>query len=225
MTQRDRCEQCGACCHKGGPALHREDMPLFARGVLGPDTVITLRLGELVHDQIAGDLLPLPNELLKLKGDAPGWLCPFLEQDNSCGIYDDRPAECRALACWDTTGLAAMYGKDRITRRDVIPPASWIWELIDTHDRRCDYAHLSDLAADMGSDLDGPAAHAFLEAVRYDAALRELLGERAHIPVRDMDFYLGRPLTRTIIQFGLKTGRRGGRDVLLRAPIAARTND
>ena len=236
-SQRSRCEQCGTCCHKGGPALHNEDIPLFTAQILGPDTVVTLRQGELVHDQLAGDLLPLPHELLKLMGPGPGWRCPFLKQDNSCGIYDDRPTECRALACWDTTGLAGMYDKDRITRRHVIPPTSWIWDLIETHDQRCDYARLSDLAADIESDagtgqtpssgfrLRGPAAEAFLEAVRYDAALRELVHERAHIPLRETHFYFGRPLTQTIIQFGLKTGRRGGGEILLRAPIAARTND
>jgi len=98
------CRRCGACCQKGGPALHIQDLHLFkGPGALSLAMVVTLRPGELAFDQPKGRLLPLATEVLKLRGvksanaeridGGNGWACALLTQpDNTRALYERRPA-------------------------------------------------------------------------------------------------------------------------------------
>ena len=61
------CRRCGACCRLGGPSLSREDLPLLAAGVLSPATLMVLRRGEYVTDNVAGGVGPAPVELVRLR--------------------------------------------------------------------------------------------------------------------------------------------------------------
>ena len=55
-------------------------------------------------------MAPLETEILKLKGKSGGRGCAFHdERGRACGLYERRPAQCRALFCQDTSALAAMY--------------------------------------------------------------------------------------------------------------------
>ena len=111
------CKRCGQCCPLGGPVLHRDDLSLLdrldapAKGTVpfGMADLVTLRTGELVRDDVIGTLTPLESECVKL-APARGrtdWECRFLVRmpdavpgrDAGCGIYDRRPAQCRALSC------------------------------------------------------------------------------------------------------------------------------
>lgn len=49
-----------------------------------------------------------------------GCRTPCPGRDAGCGIYDRRPAQCRALSCSDTRGIAELYGHDRASRADVM---------------------------------------------------------------------------------------------------------
>ena len=60
------CVNCGACCRKGGPALHTKDAYLFEENILQIQDVVTIRAGELVRDDMKNRLVPLPAELVKL---------------------------------------------------------------------------------------------------------------------------------------------------------------
>lgn len=201
----DACKECGNCCRRGGPTLHLEDMELIRRNVLPWRTLVTLRAGELARDDVAGTLLPLEREVIKVGGSgepsAP-WHCRFHTPEGHCSIYADRPAQCRALLCSDTSALEALYRQDRATREDVLAyaPEGW-WELAEAHEEQCGLRPLVAPARCAGHDPE--AAELLLEVLRYDLAFRELSVERAKVPPVALSCLLGRPLTSFLDSFGL----------------------
>lgn len=196
MSQ-DQCKRCGECCRSGGPALHLEDLDLIRSGVIPASALITFRAGEYVHDQPAGGLITLESEIVKIRGREGGWTCLFYGPEAStCAIYENRPAECRALKCWDTSGLEAMYAADRVTRADILGPGAM--EIVAEHERRCPVGRAVSLAH-AGRNLE-------LEAMyRYDFSLRVTLAERGASP-EEIGFLLGREL-KTVVDLVLNAGR------------------
>jgi Fe-S-cluster containining protein len=211
IKKRTRCERCGHCCDKGGPALHREDLPLFERGVLGYAQVFTLRRGELVEESVEGGLLPLDAELVKVRGQGNRWTCLFYDDDGKqCSIYEDRPAECRAFNCWAPDELKAMYRSGRIGRADLVPEGSALRQLVDEHEARCSCLRVGELAdAFLGGD-EG-AGRELVDTITYDAAFRAAFAERAGVGEEEMNFLFGRPLHAAVGQYGLEVGRENDR--------------
>lgn len=212
------CDRCGECCRRSTPALHEEDLALIG-GDGGLDLVhlITFRRGELVHDQIRGELVPLEQEVVKLRSMPGGWACIFLlepesgEETAGCARYQARPLECRLLLCKDPEPLAEAYDTGRITRQDIVGAEGPIADLIAAHEARCGYEDLAQWARRLHADAtDTAAQEAILASVRFDAAARSMLLER--LPAMDdadkaavAACCLGRPLTETIpAMFGLE---------------------
>lgn len=104
LPEKPVCKQCGTCCRKGGPALHRQDETLFREGLLRAQDLCAFRAGELVRDENEGRIVPLPQEIVKNRSSGrfpPRATGPgrFLMGTNSCFLYGKHPAECRALFC------------------------------------------------------------------------------------------------------------------------------
>ncbi len=186
------CRRCGACCRRGGPALHRDDAPLLRRGVLAPSRLVTLRRGDWVRDAVAGGLGPAEAELVKARPGPDGTGCVFYHEGEGCVIHDVKPAECRALFCDAPEALAAMYRRDRLTRRDILSPNSALAALCAQHEAETDLVRLDALCR-RAAGGDGAARAEVVRILRLDAAYRELLVERAGVPAGDIPFYLGRP--------------------------------
>lgn len=74
---RTSCIQCGSCCTKGGPALHNQDMDIMRRGVIMPQHLFTLRVGEKVYENVVGAVVPSQEEMVKIKGKPGSWTCLF----------------------------------------------------------------------------------------------------------------------------------------------------
>ena len=198
------CRRCGTCCRLGGPVLHTEDLQLAARfdvGIrefaqgpaqtvtaaaiaelnrngkgFGLADLLTLRRGELARDDVAGTLLPLDAECVKIAPSllpATGptdWTCRFLGFEDdirsdhgsrpgktrlaTCRIHDHRPAQCRALSCTDTRAIALQYRKERVTRADLLAaadaPASWR-EVPAAHEANCSVLRMAELARHIPS--------------------------------------------------------------------------
>ena len=73
------CLQCANCCRNFSPRFKQPDIKRIAKS-------LGIKEGELVAQYLA----------LDAEGDyvvkhSP---CPFLAEDNSCNIYDDRPSDC-----------------------------------------------------------------------------------------------------------------------------------
>lgn len=208
------CRRCGTCCRKGGPALHRQDSRLIEDGRIPAEALYTIRPGEPVQDNVAGRPSFADGDIIKIKGGGEDWCCRFLEKaTNRCTIYDHRPAECRALQCWDIRAIEALYERERLTRRDLLQGVEGLWDLIEDHERRCNYRRLRDLAGRLSG---GPAEQKtalgdVTDMVKYDESLRRLLVENGHTPAGMLDFLLGRPLTQTLPGFHIKVESSGDR--------------
>ncbi|MFW5501263.1 MULTISPECIES: YkgJ family cysteine cluster protein [unclassified Maridesulfovibrio] len=203
----NECKQCGTCCRKGGPALHTQDLPLLkeADGIDLTD-IVTLRKGELAYDQPVGAVVPLDEEILKIKGSGGEWICKFLAQaSNVCRIYKSRPLECQKLFCEAPEPLMEVYSKDRLSRKDVLPEGHPVLELIEEHDKKCDPAKMSELAAAAVNNWDesGKIQADLREMLIFDGSIRELVMEKAGLPEESMDFFFGRPMTVLIKGYGI----------------------
>ncbi|HID29492.1 MAG TPA: YkgJ family cysteine cluster protein [Desulfobacterales bacterium] len=207
---RTHCIRCGTCCMKGGPTLHEEDTTLFTKGILKTSHVYTLRKGEVVRN-IDDTLFVLEQEIIKIKGQGEVWSCMFYDTNQrACGIYEQRPVECRALKCWDLRDFNEAMAEPRLQRRDLVKPDDGILKIIDNHDQRCAYETMELAVKELQGPNSGKAVGEILDLLRYDHHMRPLLEEKLKVDPNAMDFFFGRPLTTTIRMFGLCVKQEGG---------------
>lgn len=217
MEKNDQnyCRRCGTCCEKGGPTLHLEDRPLVESGHIPLMDLMTLRKGEMVYDHIQKRAMPAPEELVKVQGDGKTWCCRYYQaQGKTCGIYADRPLECRVMTCWDTADIEALYHRDRLSREAMLSGVAGLWDLVCEHQRRCDYQRLAQLTAGGVSEMAADAMEAVSQMVNYDLHLRNVLGVKGGMDERMLPFLLGRPMTETAHGFGLAAEIDGQRVIL-----------
>lgn len=215
------CARCGECCRNGGPALHRQDVECFGgEGGLAMEHVYAIRRGEMVYDQPSNSIRPLEGEVLKIaSGQDTRWCRFYIPVGHQCAVYQRRPAECRALLCTDPGRLTAMYDKDRLTRRDLLPEDHPLLELLDEHDLRCDPAELARLAELVNDHADPDAVEALGAMLTYDRELRTLTAQRSGLPEAAMNLLFGRPAGLQLRAFGLKAEQRGTTMKLTKTPI------
>jgi Fe-S-cluster containining protein len=153
IVVKAQCQRCGTCCKKGGPGLHKEDLVLVESGRIPGRALFTIRTGELVRDNVKGILSPLEEEMIKIKGTSGRWTCIFYDESSKgCGIYEDRPLECRALNCRDTSEIEKVYSRSRLTRKDLLSKVAGLWDLIEEHEERCSYAKIKLLVDEGGAN-------------------------------------------------------------------------
>lgn len=213
MQQQDdtqaRCKRCGDCCRTGGPALHSEDLHLIQDGTIPLADIVTLRRGERAHDQPSGSVAQLDGEILKIKGRDTSWTCAYFSPaGNTCGIYATRPVECRVLFCGDVEPLKAMYDKDRLTRRDLIPAGHPLLELMAEHDAKCDPARMETLAK-AAREGDTEAGRDLKEMVVFDLEIRRLVPKKTGMGDEMNDFFFGRPLRVLLAAMNIKVYETG----------------
>jgi len=206
---RTNCIRCGTCCMKGGPTLHEEDAILFSNGVLNKADVYTLRKGEVIRN-IDDTLMVIEQEMIKIKGQGESWSCLFYDGDeNACKIYQDRPAECRALQCWDLKGLREVMTRPYLQRVDLINPDDGLHRIIEAHEEKCAYVTLNAAVKGLQEADSGKAAEKILDLLQYDDYLRPFLAEKLKMDPNVMDFFFGRPLKTTIRIHGLCVKKEG----------------
>jgi Fe-S-cluster containining protein len=74
------CLQCANCCKNHSPRFKQPDIKRIAKR-------LKMKEGDLVVSY-----LRLDQDGDYVSRQKP---CPFLDEDNTCGIYDDRPSDCR----------------------------------------------------------------------------------------------------------------------------------
>jgi Fe-S-cluster containining protein len=212
----DECRRCGTCCRKGGPTLHWPDRHLVETGRLPLNVLYTLRSGEWVHDPIHGGRRPLTGELIKIKGAGKSWACTYFDTDaGACRNYEHRPLECRCLKCWDTTAIAAVSERDLLTRKDLFAKVDGLWELIEAHERICDCRQLAASIQELRRTADPDLAVRIVETIDYDAELRKAVAGKKLAESAALDVLFGRPLHKTLHQFGIAIRKQGGKRVMV----------
>ncbi|MFZ5425591.1 MAG: YkgJ family cysteine cluster protein [Thermodesulfobacteriota bacterium] len=197
------CRRCGQCCLKGGPALHLEDLPLLAAGVLKRARLMTLRAGEPVHENVAGKVTELDTEIVKVAGGGAGFACGFLDpRANACLIHENRPAECRALFCEDTSAIEGLYLRGRLTRADIVDTGGGLWELVEFHGQAFPAAMAASLAR-QAWDGSRRAIVTLTDLVEAEQSFRRAFLDRTGVTPEELDFYFGRSLARICAPFGV----------------------
>jgi len=198
------CKRCGTCCRKGGPSLHAADRDLVLDGILPLADLYTLRRGEMVHDNVRGGVQPAATDIIKIRDRETGGGCLYWDDaGRACGIYSHRPQECRALFCTDTRMIETIYAAQRLTREDLLAGVAGLWDLVESHQKTCDYAHIYALIRQMEQSVNGRVGSELAYLIRYDAEIRTLTAGRSRLPEAALEFLLGRPLTRTLAPFGI----------------------
>jgi Fe-S-cluster containining protein len=178
---------------------------LIDNGVIPSRYLFTIRKGELAYDNVKGRQMPMDSDIIKIKGKEDSWTCIFFdEQNKACTIYNERPVECRALKCWDTRELEKMYARRRLTRDDLISAVEGLWDLIRDHQVRCDYAKIRYLIKSLAGSHPNDAQRELAEIIQYDSEIRELVAAKGGMDPQMMDFLFGRPLTKTLPNYGIK---------------------
>ena len=190
-TPTSECIRCGTCCEKGGPAFHQNDRELIEKGVIPSRHLFTIRKGEFAYDNVKGRLVPVDTDIIKIKGKEDSWTCIYLDEENKiCSIYDDRPLQCRNLKCWDTRELGKMYASHRLTRDDLIKDIEGLWDLIEDHQKRCDYGRIKTLISELGGTHHERARKQLLEIIQYDTEIRKLVVDKGGLDPEMLEFVL-----------------------------------
>jgi Fe-S-cluster containining protein len=202
--RRDHCIRCGECCLKGSPTLQREDLNLVKKGLIGKEALYTIRKGELVKDNINEGLVVTKTELVKVReGEGESKGCIFYDDPGkACTIYKNRPLQCTALKCWDTTEFLEVFQGPKLMRKHAIEDQVLLG-LMEEHDRRCGYALLEKLVGEIESKGE-EAVEQILDFLKFDYHLRPFVADKLGLNPEEMDFFFGRPLTETIAMFGLQ---------------------
>ncbi len=216
--QQTQCKRCGICCTKGGPALHRSDLPLIERGILQVKMLITIRKGELVHKPDDATPQAVGCELVKISGTGREWQCFYYsEDDQGCMIYENRPQSCRELQCWNTGAVEELIEKDTLSRFDIVDTDAPIYSVMQEHESSCPCPDLEEMREAIAEK--GPIDLEHLEKlVNEDIAIRTATVQSMNISLAEELFYFGRPIFQLLQQIGLKVLEEEGR-LKLRRPF------
>lgn len=202
---RTHCVRCGECCLKSSPTLHRVDLDLMENGCLRRELLYTVRKGELVRDNVYGRIVPADQEMIKIR-EKKGSCVLYNRKGKACSIYENRPAQCASLMCWNPEQFMDVYQSPKLQRQDVIEDGVLLG-LIEEQERRCSYAVLHEHVRGISADGE-KALEKVLELLKFDFYLRPFLAQKLGLRIDEMDFFFGRPLTETIVSFGLKVQRQ-----------------
>ena len=213
-NHRTHCIRCGECCLASSPTLQRKDIPLLKKGILKRNDLYTIRIGELVRDPVQEKLTTTDKELIKIREKSHAGVCVYYDEETrACSIYEHRPLQCAALACWDTTLFKEAYNTPKAGRKDIVRNGILLG-LMEAHDRRCSYAELEESVKRIEEEGE-KAVQKTLELLKYDSHFRPFISKKMDIAPEEMDFLFGRPLIDTIHMFGLKVMRKSDGSFLL----------
>jgi Fe-S-cluster containining protein len=201
---RTHCIRCGECCLKSSPTLQMQDLHLVKNGWLAKKSLLTIRKGEMVRDNIQGTLTVTDQEMIKVREkDGSGRGCLFYDdQAKACRIYQQRPLQCAALKCWDTEDFRRVFGGPKLTRETLIHDET-LQGLLEMHEKRCSYELLEGHV--RGIEREGEeAVKRIMEILKFDFHLRPFVSRKLGVDEGEMDFIFGRPMIDTIVMFGLK---------------------
>ena len=202
-SSRTHCIRCGECCLGSSPTLQIVDVSLVYDRFIERGNLYTIRLGELVRDNIRGELRVTDKEIIKIKEKEKNRGCIYYdEKAKACTIYEYRPIQCKALACWDESEFMRVYARPKVDRRDIIRDKI-VLGLMNEHNKRCSYSELDKCVRKIEQEGE-EAVGEILEALRFDHHIRAFTSKKLDIDLSEMDFLFGRPLTQTITMFGLK---------------------
>lgn len=172
---------------------------MVMEGALLPVQLITYRRGEPAWDPLKQEMVGLPCEMIKVRSVEGGKICILYNSDaSSCGIYENRPVECRALKCWDTREIESLFLKDLLDRRVLFQKSGTLLQLVDAYEKAIPVDDILFFCNSFshGSVQDRARAHEHMELVaKVDVQFRDQAAETLGLGQDDLLFYFGSPAT------------------------------
>ena len=213
---RPYCIKCGTCCRKGSPSLYRDDLPLFRRGTLTRRDLVALRPGETVYSNEDDRFIRLPVEQVKIREKPGSRECLFFQPEgHGCGIYDNRPLQCRVLECWNPEGYKVLKKNKLLSRKDLLGPTDPLLPVVKTHEERCNVLRLQELLMKTAEQTI-PDDEGLMGIILYDRHVRTYLSEKFDLNRQHLDFLLGRPVAEVIPGLGFQIQFEPGNRIVVR---------
>lgn len=197
---RPYCVRCGDCCKESSPVLYREDLSLLTDGILDKGNVFTLRKGEIGYSPKEGRTVVLAEEMIKLKEIGGEDQCLFYKE-GGCSIYDNRPLQCRTLECWNPESFEPLSSSKYLDRKNILGEDHPLWEIIAAHEKRSSHEVLTSIL-EKGQELDPASEEKALGIIFYDLHVRMFMEEKVGLKREELDFFFGRPVTKTLSACG-----------------------
>ncbi len=174
-----------------------DDIELVTEGKLLPVQLITHRKGEPAWDPAKGELISLPQEMIKIRTVEGGRACMLYNATaKACSIYEHRPVECEALKCWDTADIEAMFLKDLLTRRALFNRSGTLMQLVEAYEKAIpveDILFFSSASVSQEPEDRARAAEHMELVARIDSQFREQACKTLGLGKDDLLFYFGSP--------------------------------
>ena len=136
----------------------------------------------------------------------------FLDgKTNRCRIYEMRPVQCHAQACWDPDRALDLLERPHLTRERVFGEFPPLLQLMTHYDKRCSFNSLKRAFEENEDSEDG--AKAVIALMAYDESFREKMVAQVNIPSDTLDLCFGRSFAELVRLFGCRvvTGADGKR--------------
>lgn len=205
---RTHCIRCGECCIQSSPTLQVQDLRLIEEGAIARQDLYAIRKGEMVWDNVIAALVITQEEMIKIRERDDGGCIFYDDTDKACKIHEKRPAQCSAMDCWDSSRFMRVYKEPKLTRKDVVKNPA-LAGLMRAHEGKCSYEAMEGFVKRIETEGDN-AVEAVIQMLRFDNHLRPYISQRLDLDLKEMNFIFGRPMTETIVMFGLKVERRPG---------------
>jgi hypothetical protein len=86
--------------------------------------------------------------------------------------------------------------------------------LVEDHQARCDYEKIQKLIEGLAGSSRKNSRRELLEIIHYDAEIRELVVSKGGLEPGMLEFLFGRPLTKTLVNCGVKIQKTGKKIIL-----------
>lgn len=198
------CVQCGECCRKGSPTLQQDDLEILRSGRIPWNQLVTLKKGEPAFSPFTGKPFYLDEERIKIREKEGTGECVFLDgETDRCGIYADRPLQCRAQACWDPAPSKDLADQPFLRREHLFGNVEVLQEMIQEHDRRCGFDELAK-AFEKLRETGGESIGDALRLLSFEEHFRHFVNEQFKVPPDNMELVFGRSLSSLVGLFGFR---------------------
>ena len=192
-------------------------MNIVRSGIIGLESLYTIRRGEVVRDNVHGGLALVGTERIKVRERKeppyPG-ACVFYDPaDRACTVYADRPAQCAALECWNPAAFMEVYEHPRAERRHLIEDER-VLSFLGQHEDRCGLLQVDRAVKRIGAEGQKALAE-LIGLLQEDHRMRQQAVQELGLPEGTLDFHFGRPLTQVLHQFGLQVKEKPDGSLLL----------
>jgi Fe-S-cluster containining protein len=206
IRQRTYCVHCGECCRRASPTLQQEDIGLIFEGRIRLADLYTIRVGELIRDNVNGELRTTNAEMIKVRERKTGDGCAYYRAGaKAYEIYPHRPSQCVALKYWDPADFLDVFAGDKAARKDLVTDSA-LRGLMESHDAESSYGVLRRKVEMIREDGE-QAFEGFIRILKFDHQIRPLVTQQLRIGPDELAFFLGRPCTDTPVMFGLRVTR------------------